>query len=88
VNLSRFPSIHFNSDKQRFEDSATGLYYDSESQAWRREDHQGTLGWYYYPNQQFSEEYTQKYRERTDMAPTGVEGWKAFLTARDKLPPL
>jgi hypothetical protein len=86
TDLSRFPTIQWNHAKQRFEDSASGLYYDAEWNAWRREDHMGDAGWYYYPAQLVSEEYGKR-RGRTPIPPTGVDGWRAFLTSRGQLPP-
>lgn len=84
LDLSRFPNVY--RDGEYFRDSVTRLYYDSEWHAWRSEVHRGKLGWYYFPDRQVSEEYGLKGNARADMAPTGVEGWKAILIARGQMP--
>ncbi|HEU4652654.1 MAG TPA: hypothetical protein VFS47_01635 [Steroidobacteraceae bacterium] len=85
---SRFPTIRYNSAKRRYEDSASGLYYDADIRAWRAEDDIGDMGFYYYPDQQSSAYYWPTGQRYSDRRPTGTDGWTAYLKAHDMLPPV
>ncbi len=94
VDLSKFPTVRFNAEKNRYEDSVTGLYFDVEKnkdaklKSWRREDDIGDMGYYYYPTQQSSTYYWPMGHRSTDMHPVGVQGARAYLQAHDMMPPL
>jgi hypothetical protein len=94
VDLARFPTIRYNADKKRYEDTATGLYFDVERnkdanlKAWRREDDIGDMGFYYYPTQQSSTYYWPMGHDSTDRHPAGVEGVLAYLQAHGMMPPV
>lgn len=93
VDLANFPTITFNPGKNRYQDSATGLYFDPENQgkklmAWRREDNLGSMGYYYYPANQEAAYYWTTGFKGYDMHPTGIQGARAYLQAHEMMPPL
>lgn len=93
VNLENFPTITYNPGKHRYQDSATGLYFDPANQgkkltAWRLEDDIGTMGYYYYPANQEAAYYWTGGSRGYDKHPTGIEGARAYLQAHEMMPPL
>jgi hypothetical protein len=91
ADLTKFPSVHYNNDKKRYEDSGTGMYYDPSVKGWRVFEGDNTPGmvdsWYTvsdqsefmttYDGTQFSVRYS----------PTGIEGWQNYLRSHNMLPP-
>ena len=91
LDPNRFPTIHYNERKQRYEDSATGLYYAPTQQAWRQDDSAADprLGThYYYPQHVLSiHAKAPGFKDATPRYPTGVAGWEAYLKANNMMPP-
>jgi len=90
----KFTNIYLNPDNGRYQARGTDLYFDQDSGVWIESNPLDGIADYYVPRTltQLVLRPGSKYDSGVDMgryefaAPTGAEGWKAYLWSHDMLP--
>lgn len=86
VDLSKHPTIHFNADKNRYEDTRTGMFHEKGDLDWRLDKNGNITS--YFPEERKLTFYSLAGPHTTSIDITSAAGWKNWLAARDlPLPP-
>ena len=86
VDLSKHPTIRFNAEKNRYEDSATGMFHEKGKLDWRLDQNGNITS--YFPEERKLTFYSLAGPHTTTIHISSAAGWKNWLAARDlPLPP-
>jgi len=86
VDLAKHPTIHFNPDKNRYEDSATGMFHEKGKLDWRLDKNGNITS--YFPEERKLTFYSLAGPQTSTIHIASAAGWKNWLAARDlPLPP-